>query len=948
MKKFIYVITIFLGVYAESVAQKVGKKPLTHEAYKIWNKIEKPTLSTDGRWSFYQLTPGEGDYTIVLHDNEKGFDYHFFRGSEAQLSADNQYFVFKLKPFADTLKAQRRRKVKDADLPKDTLCLYSLSAKKISKFPNVKSYKMPEKWAGVMAFLREPEKEKVREKESKKVGESEKVSEKESAKGKEKKRKEESKDNGSRLSLWDFAKAKETNFDYVKDYIFAEEGHRMLLTSSGDDSLFKAGVYYLDADKAIASPILTAKKGNFKNISISKSGKYAAFVADIDTSKTKPRYFDVYQYQEGEAAAKVICVSKQNAALPKDWTVSENATPIFSKNEKRLRFGIAPPPIVQDTTLLPEEIVNVEVWNYEEPSLYTQQAKELEEYKKRFYPVVYDLENAKTTYLIQDDSSKIARFDSDFNLDNVLILNDYQYRKESSWLGYTAQNVYLKNLKTGILTKVATATDGNVKISPAGKYVYWFCPIDSSWLLYQIDNQRLTNISAKVKTQFLDELNDVPAAANSYGAAGWLKDDAALLLYDRYDIWKIDPTGASEALNLTKGRERKNVYRYIALDREKTYIETEQAILLHYVKEDTKGEGFATFDLKTNQLRSAHFEPDMALTQQVVKAKNANVFLFTKENFKTFPDLQLANNQDFKNSTRISNANPQQANHSWGSVELYTWISLDGQRLTGMLFKPEGFDAKQKYPMIVNFYERSSQDLNLHRIPTPNRSNINYSFYASRGYVVFNPDIPYREGYPGESAMSAIIPGVSSLIDKGFVDAQHIGIQGHSWGGYQTAYIVTKTNMFKCAESGAPVSNMTSAYGGIRWESGLVREFQYEHGQSRIGGTLWQYPLRYLENSPIFFADKIQTPLLILHNDKDGAVPWYQGIELFTAMRRLNKPSWLLNYNDEPHWPVKWQNRVDFNIRMQQYFDHYLKGEPAPDWMKRGVPALEKGIRQGY
>jgi dipeptidyl aminopeptidase/acylaminoacyl peptidase len=338
----------------------------------------------------------------------------------------------------------------------------------------------------------------------------------------------------------------------------------------------------------------------------------------------------------------------------------------------------------------------------------------------------------------------------------------------------------------------------------------------------------------------------------------------------------------------------------------------------------------------------------MALTQQVVKAKNANVFLFTKENFKTFPDLQLAKNQDFKNSTRISNANSQQANHTWGTAELYTWIALDGQRLTGMLFKPEGFDVKKKYPMIVNFYERSSQDLNLHRIPTPNRSNINYSFYVSRGYVVFNPDIPYREGYPGESAMSAVIPGVSSLIDKGFIDAQRIGIQGHSWGGYQAAYIVTKTNMFKCAESGAPVSNMTSAYGGIRWESGLVREFQYEHGQSRIGGTLWQYPLRYLENSPIFFADKIQTPLLILHNDKDGAVPWYQGIELFTAMRRMNKPSWLLNYNDEPHWPVKWQNRVDFNIRMQQYFDHYLKGEPAPDWMKRGVPAVEKGIKQGY
>jgi dipeptidyl aminopeptidase/acylaminoacyl peptidase len=946
MKKFIYLTIFFLGAWAKSEAQNGVKKPLTHEAYKIWNKIEKPALSNDGRWTIYQITPGEGDPTLALHDNERGFNYNFFRGSEAQLSTDNQYLVFKSKPFADTLKAQRRRKVKDADLPKDTLCIYNLSEKKLLKFPNVKSYKMPEKWAGVMAFLREPEKEKVKEKESKKVGESEKVREKESEKVAEKKRKEESKDNGSRLSLWHFAKAKETNFDYVKEYIFAEEGRKMLFTSSGDDSLFKAGVYYLDADNALAAPILNAKKGNFKNLSISKSGKYAAFIADIDSTKAKTRFFDTYFYQEGTSRAKLIAASKQNSAFPKDWTVSENATPIFSKNEKRLRFGIAPPPIVQDTTLLPEEIVNVEVWHFEETSLYTQQNKELEDYKKRFYPVVYDISSGNSNVLIKEDSAKIARFDTDFNADNVLILNELPYRKESSWLGYVAQDIFIKNLNTNILTKVATAAEGNVKLSPAGKYAYWFSAVDSCWYSYHIDNQQLVNISKKAKTQFFDELNDVPAAANSYGAAGWLKDDAALLLYDRYDIWKIDPTGASEALNLTKGRERKNAYRYIALDKEKNYIDAAQTVLFHYVKEDTKGEGFATFDLNSNQLRSAHFEPDMALTQQVVKAKNANVFLFTKENFKAFPDLQLAKNQDFKNSTRISNANPQQANHTWGTAELYTWIALDGQRLTGMLFKPEGFDAKKKYPMIVNFYERSSQDLNLHRIPTPNRSNINYSFYVSRGYVVFNPDIPYREGYPGESAMSAVIPGVSSLIDKGFIDAQHIGIQGHSWGGYQTAYIVTKTNMFKCAESGAPVSNMTSAYGGIRWESGLVREFQYEHGQSRIGGTLWQYPLRYLENSPIFFADKIQTPLLILHNDKDGAVPWYQGIELFTAMRRMNKPSWLLNYNDEPHWPVKWQNRVDFNIRMQQYFDHYLKGEPAPDWMKRGVPAVEKGIKK--
>mgnify|MGYP000876570404 FL=1 len=195
--------------------------------------------------------------------------------------------------------------------------------------------------------------------------------------------------------------------------------------------------------------------------------------------------------------------------------------------------------------------------------------------------------------------------------------------------------------------------------------------------------------------------------------------------------------------------------------------------------------------------------------------------------------------------------------------------------------------------------------------------------------------------------MSAIIPGVHKILSMGFVDKDRMGIQGQSWGGYQVAYMVTETNMFRAAGAGAPVSNMFSAYGGIRWGSGLVRQMQYEHGQSRIDGTIWDKPLRYLENSPIFFVDKVQTPLLIMSNDKDGAVPWYQGIELFTALRRLEKPAWLLVYNNEDHNLVQRKNRKDLSIRLSQFFDHYLKGAPMPVWMAEGVPAVNKGRTMG-
>ena len=289
----------------------------------------------------------------------------------------------------------------------------------------------------------------------------------------------------------------------------------------------------------------------------------------------------------------------------------------------------------------------------------------------------------------------------------------------------------------------------------------------------------------------------------------------------------------------------------------------------------------------------------------------------------------------------------QQKEYLGGAAELVHWTSLDGKALKGILYKPEDFDPSQQYPMIVYFYEKMSNQLHAHRMPTTSRGSINFAFYVSRGYLIFIPDIPYKVGFPGESALNAVIPGITHLIDQGFVSKDRIGVQGHSWGGYQIAHLVTRTNIFRAAEAGAPVSNMISAYGGIRWGSGLSRMMQYERSQSRIGGSLWETPLRFIENSPIFWADKIETPLLMLHNDNDGAVPWYQGIELFVALRRLNKPVWMINYNGEEHGIRKHHNRKDWTIRLQQFFDHYLKDAPAPVWMAEGVPATEKGKNLG-
>jgi len=331
---------------------------------------------------------------------------------------------------------------------------------------------------------------------------------------------------------------------------------------------------------------------------------------------------------------------------------------------------------------------------------------------------------------------------------------------------------------------------------------------------------------------------------------------------------------------------------------------------------------------------------------RTTKAEDADVLLFTRESFREFPDLWVSD-LSFRDMRKMSDANPQMAEYRWGTAELVHWRSIDGAPLDGILYKPDGFDPSQQYPMMVYFYETMSDNLHAFQQPGPGGSSISVSFYVSRGYVVFIPDIHYRVGYPGQSALDCVVPGVLHVLGMGFVDPKRVGVQGHSWGGYQIAYLVTQTDVFAAAEAGAPVSNMTSAYGGIRWGTGMSRMFQYERTQSRIGGTLWQARRLYIENSPLFWADKIETPVLMLHNDEDTAVPWYQGIEFFVALRRLGKPVWLLNYNGEPHGITKYQNRKDFAIRMQQYFDHYLKGTPEPVWMAEGVPAVLKGRTLG-
>jgi dipeptidyl aminopeptidase/acylaminoacyl peptidase len=395
------------------------------------------------------------------------------------------------------------------------------------------------------------------------------------------------------------------------------------------------------------------------------------------------------------------------------------------------------------------------------------------------------------------------------------------------------------------------------------------------------------------------------------------------------------------------GRMSNLTYRYLSPDPEAKSVDLSKPIYLSVFDSTTKAAGFAIEDVSKPFARPEKLVMQDKQFSTPTLSKDGSTLMYTRQDVTEYPDVWVAK-PDFKAARKITLANPQQDQYNWNTAELVNWISGDGQKLQGILIKPENFTYGKKYPMITYFYERNSDTLHTYHSPAPSASTINLSLFPSNGYLVFIPDIPYKKGYPGESAVSAIVSGVLSIVNRGYVDPERLGIQGQSWGGYEVAYLITRTNLFRCACSGAAVSDMFSAYGGIRYGTGILREGQYEHGQSRIGANPWEKPLRYLENSPLFWLDKVETPLLMMHNDKDGAVPFTQGIELLSGLRRLGKPAWMCTYNGEDHNLMERKNRKDWSVRMSQFFDHYLKDEPMPVWMSKGVPATQKGKTFGF
>lgn len=914
----VFLFLIGLGVFA----QNKFKIP---DVYYEWNKLKNAQISRHGKIITYQIDKLKGDKQLHYHFPDRGSSGLYKQGYKAKVAPNESFFAFRIKPSYDTLRKLELKDVSKKKYPKDSLGIHLTETGKSYLYPNVKSFKIPKENKDWIAWLEEkPEKQKKEKSDSAKTDSTQTDSIKEG---------------GHDLIVMHPVDSFLYQFDHVKEYTFSRNGKLLVVSQEieyKEQESTISSIYIFNTETRETTSMFNKQRGKITEIAVSRDGENYAFIFTDDTTEVKDYnlYFNNKKIADSSAAF-----------LKNGWQISANSKLNFSKNGHRLVFETSPVPDPEPKdTLTKDETYHVDIWHWKDRRLQPQQKKQKKQDKKRDYKAFYNIKKKEFLQVETEELRHVYVLNHNKS-DHAFAFDRKPYQRSTSWTGRRFRDVYYINLKKNTCRCILKKHDNRISFSPNGRFAVFYSESDSSWFSIDIQKERRVNLTKNLNIPFYNIKNDMPIEAKAYGVAGWDKNQF-VYIYDRYDIWKIDASGKKSPLNLTKSYGRKNNmrFRYIKTDPEAIYLP--DTLLLSLFHQTTKDAGYAHCLINRSNIPEILIKGPFK-NYGIKKSRKSHNVIFRKGNFKHYPELYLTT-FEFDTIEELSTTNPQQENYRWGTVELTNWISASGDSLSGLLYKPENFDPDKKHPMIVYFYERYAEQLHAHYIPKPSHSVINFTRYLNDGYIIFIPDIKYRTGYPGKSAEDAVLSGTLHIINKGFVDRDRIGLQGQSWGGYQVAHLVTRTDLYAAAMAGAPVSNMTSAYGGIRWGSGMSRAFQYEQTQSRIGGSLWEKPLHYIENSPLFFAPDVNTPVLMMHNDHDGAVPWYQSIEFFNALRRLNKTAYLLVYNNDKHNLRHWGNRIDLSIRMKQFFDYYLNSSPMPVWMKYGIPAIDKNHKTGY
>jgi dipeptidyl aminopeptidase/acylaminoacyl peptidase len=910
------------------------KKIIDHTAYRNWNKIESQVISKDGNYISYVVKPLQGDgYLYIYHQKTDRLD-SVSRGYDQQFSGNSNFLAFKIAPSYDTLRKCELGKIEKEKWPKDSLGIYTIKNDSLIKMANVKKFSLPEEgdW---LAYLIDGKGIKTStEKKKKEYFFSNWWHKRDSTII------EEYKSDGKTLFFLNPINLKKKQHKDVVDFVFSDKGKYVAFTIHEKQK--KANSYQLGIFEVASNDFSmpSEKKSAIKSMVFDHSENTIALLSSKDT--TKKKQFELVLFDLKAKKWEVIA-DTTNTAFDKNRGVSEHRSLLFSENDQQLFFGVADR-VKQEPkdTLLESEKAKLDLWHYQDKRLQPQQLAELWRDAKKSDLFVYHL-GTRNIVQLSNDTLQI-RIGKKQKGDYLFAYSTEDYESTYNWTSPNLEDHYRVSLQNGKADILKKAVGFGGTLSPSGKWYTYFNGAEGEHYVKNVDTKREVCITCSRKdVRWEVDQNGMPQLAEPYGIVGWFKGEDEILIQSQYDLWTYSVT-QNKLYSYTheEGKDSRTRLSIQVWDRDSLYLEKDN-LLIKGFDETTKGNGFYRLEnhLTHTDLKKIYYTDHDIVSME--RAKNGNGILFRKGSLINYPDLFLTDDS-FSKEKQVSKTNPQQSEYNWATVELTKWINYDGVLLEGLIYKPEDFDPSKSYPMIVYFYELYGDQLHNHYAPKPSASIVYPTEFASAGYIVFIPDIRYRVGHPAKSAYDCIMSGTDHVLKlHPNIDSKRMGLQGQSWGGYQTAMMITLTNRYVAAMAGAPVSNMFSAYGGIRWGSGLNRQFQYERQQSRIGKTIWEAPELYIENSPIFHLPKVTTPLMILANDDDGAVPWYQGIELFTDLKRLGKPCWMLNYNGDNHNIMKTANRLDFSVRLRQYFDYYLQNKPAPSWLLDGIPAVVKG-----
>ena len=873
------------------------QQPLTLEDYAQWKSIDHVAISPNGSWMTYAYAPNEGDARLHIRKVNGDTLRTSVNGKAVAFSPDSKWLAFLVDPTkeeADKLKEAKKPVLSD-------LHIVNLTSNEVSEIENVKDFSFSET-SKFVAIYKHPKDKEADHK-------------------------------GTDVLLMDLQGNQTLNIGNVSNFAFNKEGSffSYVVDADGDNG---NGLYLIDLSNLRTWPLHTGAYTYAQMTWNEEINQIAVLYGTKPEGKVEQQntlYWTSSLVPGMSAAVKNNSyVPNEDKDFPNNMVVSEYAKLTWNDAGTQLFFGIKDQ---QDELKKEDELkANVDVWHWKDERVQSLQIVQAERDRKSSFAAVLNLDGKKFFQLENSDMPSVST-----NEKNIWAVGrvDTLYRKNINIPG-GFEDLYSLDTRTGAKQLIAENVYRNMGMSPNGEWALF--SKDGEVMGYQFESGNLTNLTARTGISFRNEKYDAPVEKPTYGVAGWSKDGNTLLLNHEYDIWAI-ALNADTATNLTQGlgTEGNIRFRLVQLDPEAEDFDLTKPLMLSAYGEKTKKSGYYQVMLgKTPEVLLY----DDKMIGRITKAEDADKLIYTQQTFVEFPDYWITDTS-FKQPKKMTNANPQQSNYKWGKRVLVDYTDGRGHELQATLTLPADYKPGNKYPMVVYFYEKMSQRHHHYSMPTYD-DRPHMSTYASNGYLVLMPDIVFDEGLPGSSALDDVTSAVKEVIKLGYADPDKIGLQGHSWGGYESSFIVTQTDMFAAVVTGAPLTNLISMYNVAYKRSGNLNGPILEWSQGRMGVSPWENMELYRSQSPLHHAQNIKTPFLILHGTDDGAVDWNQGLEFYSAARRLGKEVILLSYPGEPHHLGKEENQKDFQIRMKQYFDHYLKGVPAPLWMTHGIDHLDK------